>query len=195
MPIKPENKRRYPANWPDISKRIRFERAENRCECTGQCDSVHQGGRCNAPNGLYIDRDVDNPASLATSSLTRSPEAGRRSLRPRSKVDARLDARSMKRRMRRRFNGSSAGLRVRCSWGSEMDPKSYIWECIAGPHGNMKVILRDRANEAVAVGEMTSAYWGQSESAQEAIFWNLIAEVRASLVEFVRDRPVRVEVS
>jgi len=59
----------------------------------------------------------------------------------------------------------------------------------------MKVILRDRANEAVAVGEMTSAYWGQSESAQEAIFWNLIAEVRASLVEFVRDRPVRVEVS
>lgn len=35
MPIRPENKIRYPKNWPEISKRIRFERAENKCEKCG----------------------------------------------------------------------------------------------------------------------------------------------------------------
>jgi len=35
MPIKPENKSRYPKNWKDISKRIRFERANNKCEFCG----------------------------------------------------------------------------------------------------------------------------------------------------------------
>jgi 5-methylcytosine-specific restriction endonuclease McrA len=32
MPIKPENKARYPRNWKALSKRIREERAGNRCE-------------------------------------------------------------------------------------------------------------------------------------------------------------------
>lgn len=32
MPIKPENKKRYPADWKDLSKRIRFDRANNACE-------------------------------------------------------------------------------------------------------------------------------------------------------------------
>jgi hypothetical protein len=35
MPIRPENKSRYPKDWPAISKRIRFERALNRCEVCG----------------------------------------------------------------------------------------------------------------------------------------------------------------
>lgn len=35
MPIRPENRTRYPANWPAISRRIRFERARNRCEECG----------------------------------------------------------------------------------------------------------------------------------------------------------------
>jgi hypothetical protein len=35
MPIKPENKARYPANWKEISKDIRFNRAENKCERCG----------------------------------------------------------------------------------------------------------------------------------------------------------------
>ena len=34
MPIKPENKARYPKDWPQISKRIR-ERAGNKCERCG----------------------------------------------------------------------------------------------------------------------------------------------------------------
>lgn len=35
MPIKPENKNRYPKNWKDISQYIRHERADNMCEFCG----------------------------------------------------------------------------------------------------------------------------------------------------------------
>jgi hypothetical protein len=35
MPIAPENRGRYPADWPAISRRIRFERAGNKCEQCG----------------------------------------------------------------------------------------------------------------------------------------------------------------
>lgn len=35
MPIKPENKSKYPANWKEISKRIRFDRAAGFCEVCG----------------------------------------------------------------------------------------------------------------------------------------------------------------
>lgn len=34
MPIKPENKKRYPANWKDIRKDI-LKRADNKCEFCG----------------------------------------------------------------------------------------------------------------------------------------------------------------
>jgi len=34
MPIKPENKGRYPANWPEIRQRV-LKRAKNRCEGCG----------------------------------------------------------------------------------------------------------------------------------------------------------------
>lgn len=41
MPIRPENRGRYPAEWPEISKRIRFGRADGRCECEGECGVDH----------------------------------------------------------------------------------------------------------------------------------------------------------
>lgn len=50
MPIKPENRKRYPKDWKEISNRIRFERAEGRCECTGEC-GAHHGKRCEALHG------------------------------------------------------------------------------------------------------------------------------------------------
>lgn len=43
MPIRAENKHRYPKDWPAISRSIR-ERAGNRCE------------KCKAPNGEWIIR-------------------------------------------------------------------------------------------------------------------------------------------
>jgi len=41
MPIRPENAARYPKDWKVISLRIRNERANNRCECTGECGVDH----------------------------------------------------------------------------------------------------------------------------------------------------------
>jgi len=37
MPLKPEKAALYPPNWKTFSDRIRFIRAEGRCECTGEC--------------------------------------------------------------------------------------------------------------------------------------------------------------
>jgi hypothetical protein len=45
MPIRPENKGRYPKDWKQISERIRFVRAGGRCECEGECGRGHYG-RC-----------------------------------------------------------------------------------------------------------------------------------------------------
>ena len=47
MPIKPENRSKYPPNWRETSLRIR-ERANNCCEI------------CGVPNGAYIVRDKNN---------------------------------------------------------------------------------------------------------------------------------------
>lgn len=41
MPIRPENRDRYPPSWREISARIRNERAGGRCECTGECGTNH----------------------------------------------------------------------------------------------------------------------------------------------------------
>ena len=62
MPIRPENRALYPADWPAISRRIRFERAGGRCECDGCCGEDHacafrpdwappEDGRCSAIHG------------------------------------------------------------------------------------------------------------------------------------------------
>jgi hypothetical protein len=50
MPIRPENRARYPKDWKQISARIRFGRAQSRCECVGECGINHQG-RCEARHG------------------------------------------------------------------------------------------------------------------------------------------------
>lgn len=51
MPIRPENRRRYPPDWRAISDRIRFDRAQSQCECEGECDTGHRGYRCRAEHG------------------------------------------------------------------------------------------------------------------------------------------------
>jgi hypothetical protein len=75
VPIRPENVGRYPADWSDISKRIRTElrRTGGRCECTGQCGDPHDGGRCRAIHGK------PSPGSgklvvLTTAHLDHTPE-------------------------------------------------------------------------------------------------------------------------
>lgn len=52
MPIRPENRKRYPTDWELLSARIRFGRADSRCECRGECGaSPHGPGRCDAVHG------------------------------------------------------------------------------------------------------------------------------------------------
>lgn len=62
MPIKVEHKAKYPKDWRLISALIRKYRANNRCECHGECGHDHaaeaeawdfQGQRCLATNGYY----------------------------------------------------------------------------------------------------------------------------------------------
>lgn len=54
-PIRPENRGRYPSDWPAISLRIRVERAQGRCECAGECGRsvahLDLDGRCMNWNG------------------------------------------------------------------------------------------------------------------------------------------------
>ena len=51
MPIRPENRTRYPPDWSAISRRIRFERAHGRCECLGECGTPRHPDRCYARHG------------------------------------------------------------------------------------------------------------------------------------------------
>jgi hypothetical protein len=50
-PVSVSQRRRYPANWRQISARIRFIRAAGRCECKGECGTGHEG-RCAARHRL-----------------------------------------------------------------------------------------------------------------------------------------------
>lgn len=56
MPIKPENRARYPKDWKQISLRIR-RRARQRCECKGECGLRHarvDGRQIDLPPHLCI---------------------------------------------------------------------------------------------------------------------------------------------
>ncbi|WP_228563830.1 hypothetical protein [Catenulispora rubra] len=71
MPIRAENKARYPRGWARISFRIRFVRAAGRCECTGQCRT--HTGRCAAVHGS-AHPVTKSPVVLTTAHLDRTPE-------------------------------------------------------------------------------------------------------------------------
>lgn len=62
MPIRKENRSRYPKNWTSSIVPAIRARAGDRCECVGQCGGAHDGGRCNVPNGAKILRHRENPA-------------------------------------------------------------------------------------------------------------------------------------
>lgn len=72
MPIRPENRARYPKDWKAISERIRFERAANRCECEGECGGTHEG-RCAALNYDYHP-ETGSAVVLTVAHLDHTPE-------------------------------------------------------------------------------------------------------------------------
>jgi hypothetical protein len=72
MPIRPENRARYPKDWKAISERIRFKRAANRCECKGECGLDHSG-RCKAIN-KQPHPDTGSTVVLTVAHLDHEPE-------------------------------------------------------------------------------------------------------------------------
>lgn len=72
MPIRPENRARYPKNWPEISARIRTIRSGGRCECEGECQRGHQG-RCGAWHGLDHP-ETGSKVVLTVAHLDHTPE-------------------------------------------------------------------------------------------------------------------------
>lgn len=72
MPIRPEERDRYPANWAEISKRIRTVRSGGQCECKGECRSGH-AGRCQAWNKQPHPRTGSNVV-LTVAHLDHQPE-------------------------------------------------------------------------------------------------------------------------
>lgn len=83
MPIRPENRARYPKDWKAISLRIRNERAGGRCECAGECGQEHgrerhgeyvdQHPRCSARNGEEHP-DTGSTVVLTVAHLDHTPE-------------------------------------------------------------------------------------------------------------------------
>lgn len=68
MPIRPENRGRYPADWDAISDSVRFERARGQCECTGECGTWRHGtARCRRRHG---DRHIGADGRPVTTVLT-----------------------------------------------------------------------------------------------------------------------------
>ena len=72
MPIRAENRHRYPDNWAAISRRIRFERAKGRCECTGECGR-HKDIRCEAQH-LCFHPETFSQVILTVAHLDQQPE-------------------------------------------------------------------------------------------------------------------------
>jgi hypothetical protein len=70
MPIRPENRALYPAEWKAISARIRFERAKGRCEmridrkrCTARHGKPHPvTGAKVVLTTMHLDHDPTNCA-------------------------------------------------------------------------------------------------------------------------------------
>lgn len=72
-PIRPENRDRYPDDWKAISRRIRFDRAEGRCECAGECGRGTHRGRCTNRHGEAA-YDTGSTVVLTTAHLDHTPE-------------------------------------------------------------------------------------------------------------------------
>lgn len=77
MPIRPENRDRYPTNWPEISRAIKEDRAQGRCECRGECGRPYlhldRDERCRNHHGQPA-YDTGSRVVLTTAHLDHTPE-------------------------------------------------------------------------------------------------------------------------
>lgn len=73
MPIRPENRDRYPKDWRGVSCRIRFDRAGGRCECEGECGRGTHTGRCPNVHGRSA-YGTGSKVILTVAHLNHTPE-------------------------------------------------------------------------------------------------------------------------
>lgn len=73
MPIRPENRDRYPRDWKAISHRIKADRAAWRCECLGECERGTHDGRCPNVHGQPA-YGTGSKVVLTTAHLDHTPE-------------------------------------------------------------------------------------------------------------------------
>jgi hypothetical protein len=79
VPIRPENKHRYPPNWAEITRAIKVDRAQGRCECRGECGrpAYHlraDDGRCHNEHGKAA-YGTGSKVVLTTAHLDHDPES------------------------------------------------------------------------------------------------------------------------
>jgi hypothetical protein len=72
MPIRPENRARYPSGWREISLAIK-RRARWRCECKGECGRGTHEGRCPNRHG-HPAYGSESIVVLTTAHLDHTPE-------------------------------------------------------------------------------------------------------------------------
>lgn len=72
MPIRPENRARYPKDWPAISRAAK-DRAGWRCACTGECGRGTHTGRCPNRHGQAA-YGTGSLVILTTAHLNHQPE-------------------------------------------------------------------------------------------------------------------------
>lgn len=76
-PIRPENRNRYPDDWPEITRRIKVDRAQGRCECAGECGRpdwhLEHDGRCGNRHGQPA-LGTGSRVVLTTAHLNHTPE-------------------------------------------------------------------------------------------------------------------------
>jgi hypothetical protein len=72
MPIKPENRKRYPANWKEITLK-RKEAAGWQCECDGRCGRGTHVNRCSNKHGQPA-YGTGSKVILTTAHLNHKPE-------------------------------------------------------------------------------------------------------------------------
>lgn len=59
---------KYPANWEEFSRRIRFERAQSQCECAGEC-GLHDGRDLFFPIAKRCEERHGSPAKWASGTV------------------------------------------------------------------------------------------------------------------------------
>lgn len=72
-PIRPENRARYPKDWPAISRSIKEDRAKLHCECAGECGRGTHDGRCPNRHGRPA-YGTGSTVVLTTAHLDHQPE-------------------------------------------------------------------------------------------------------------------------